>query len=262
MRVFKALSRLSFEYLYKFYNLLILKDWKCHKFEEGLRYELKKVIIHMKIMEFVELVEKVKVVERFEPNSRSRPTRSKKYNGGGLLTSSLPIMSHIGSQETKPQIKPGHILRDCKVLPRLKSTSSVVRSTKSIVVRRMFAMSGTKASKFDNLILVECDIVANLLFDSSATHSFKSYVCMDRLALPTSSLPFDLIVSSPIATLVGYPFIVNGHCYKENLLFLPPSNLDVILGMDWLSSNQILIDYAKRTLIFPNLEDSGFITSN
>ncbi|RDX64329.1 hypothetical protein CR513_57128, partial [Mucuna pruriens] len=40
------------------------------KFEEDLRYELKRVVILMVIKEFSELVEKVKVVERLEPNPR------------------------------------------------------------------------------------------------------------------------------------------------------------------------------------------------
>jgi len=39
------------------------------------------------------------------------------------------------------------------------------------------------------------------------------------------------------------------------LVFLPLSHLDVILGVDWLSSNQILLNYAKKSLIFPYFED-------
>ncbi|RDX86398.1 hypothetical protein CR513_32272, partial [Mucuna pruriens] len=41
---------------------LIFEEWKCQNFEEGLKYELKK--------EFLELVEKEKVVERLECNTR------------------------------------------------------------------------------------------------------------------------------------------------------------------------------------------------
>ncbi|RDX86638.1 hypothetical protein CR513_31998, partial [Mucuna pruriens] len=43
---------------------------------------------------------------------------------------------------------------------------------------------------------------------------------------------------------------------SENLM------LDIILGMDWLFSNHILIDHARKTLIFQNLKDTRFITAN
>ncbi|RDX97143.1 hypothetical protein CR513_20128, partial [Mucuna pruriens] len=109
-------------------------------------------------------------------------------------------------------------------------------------------MSEAKAAKYNNLISSRCDIVGNflfVLFDWGVTHYFLSYACVDRLALPTSSLPSNLLVSSSTIT----PLVISLMC-KE---------LDVILGMDWLSSNQILCDCARKILIFPDLEDSRFI---
>ncbi|XP_020238094.1 uncharacterized protein LOC109817286 [Cajanus cajan] len=38
-------------------------------------------------------------------------------------------------------------------------------------------------------------------------------------------------------------------------------DLDVILGMDWHSANRIFIDYSKRRLIFPTVEQERFISS-
>jgi len=35
---------------------------------------------------------------------------------------------------------------------------------------------------------------------------------------------------------------VAGRMFKVNLICLPMEGLDVILGMDWLSSNHIVID--------------------
>jgi hypothetical protein len=43
---------------------------------------------------------------------------------------------------------------------------------------------------------------------------------------------------------------------------LPLKQLDVILGMDWLSSNHILLDCARRTLIFQKPEAFGFSSTN
>ncbi|RDX88376.1 hypothetical protein CR513_30046, partial [Mucuna pruriens] len=67
------------EYITRFEYLKLFKDWKCRKFKEKLRYELKWVIIPMEIREFLKLVEKVKVVKWLEFNprmARSQGTRS------------------------------------------------------------------------------------------------------------------------------------------------------------------------------------------
>lgn len=62
---------------------------------------------------------------------------------------------------------------------------------------------------------------------------------MKKLKLSACPLSFDLLVSTPIATsvvaslvCVRCPIMVNGHSYKVNLIFLPLTNLDIILEMD------------------------------
>ncbi|RDX64328.1 hypothetical protein CR513_57127, partial [Mucuna pruriens] len=69
----------------------------------------------------------------------------------------------------------------------MRPIGSTTRSTKPIVVGRVFVISGAKASKFDNLISGKCDIAGNLffvLFNLGATHSFISYLCCLIWALP------------------------------------------------------------------------------
>ncbi|RDX64072.1 hypothetical protein CR513_57415, partial [Mucuna pruriens] len=60
----------KFEYLSHFYNQLTFEEWRCCKFKERLRYKLKRMIIPIAIQEFLELVEKFKVAERLEHNTR------------------------------------------------------------------------------------------------------------------------------------------------------------------------------------------------
>jgi len=52
-----------FEYLARFYSQATFEAWRCMKFEEGLKHELKKTITPMCIREFPALVEKAKMVE-------------------------------------------------------------------------------------------------------------------------------------------------------------------------------------------------------
>nr|KYP44209.1 hypothetical protein KK1_034321 [Cajanus cajan] len=57
---------MRFEHLARFYSQAISEAWRCRKFAEGLRHELKRVIVPMSIVEFPALVEKAKTVERLE----------------------------------------------------------------------------------------------------------------------------------------------------------------------------------------------------
>ncbi|RDX69199.1 hypothetical protein CR513_51723, partial [Mucuna pruriens] len=141
--------------------------------------------------------------------------------------------------------KPKHMAKDCYGPTNSKLTMNVVKAAKPTTIERVFAMNGAKDSRSKNLVLGECIIVNNLLFvlyDLGATHSFILYDCVNRLSLPTRILSFDLLVSTPIATLVTCPIVVHGCNYNENLICLLLSSLD--------------------TLIFPSLEDIGFITTN
>ncbi|XP_020236264.1 uncharacterized protein LOC109815861 [Cajanus cajan] len=61
---------MRFEHLARFYSQAISEAWKCRKFAEGLKYELKKVVVPMAITEFLALVEKAKIVERLEGGDR------------------------------------------------------------------------------------------------------------------------------------------------------------------------------------------------
>jgi len=50
-----------------------------------------------------------------------------------------------------------------------------------------------------------------------------------------------------------------------DLIRLPLSQIDVILGMDWLSSNHVLLNYFDKTLVFDDSEvskDMMFMSAN
>jgi len=75
-------------------------------------------------------------------------------------------------------------------------------------------------------------------------------------------------VSTPVSGMVRTsslcakcPVEVEGRRYKVNLICLPLQELEVILGMDWLSANHILIDCREKKLLFSDLEDPELLTS-
>ena len=47
----------KFEYLARYYSQNITEEWRCLKFERGLKYELKKVVTPLRERRFPVLVE-------------------------------------------------------------------------------------------------------------------------------------------------------------------------------------------------------------
>nr|KYP51484.1 Transposon Ty3-G Gag-Pol polyprotein [Cajanus cajan] len=62
---------MKFKNLAHFYSQGIAEAWKCRKFAEGLKYDLKRVVVPMAITEFPALVVKAKEVERLEGGNRA-----------------------------------------------------------------------------------------------------------------------------------------------------------------------------------------------
>ncbi|WVZ18555.1 hypothetical protein V8G54_005877 [Vigna mungo] len=121
-------------------------------------------------------------------------------------------------------------------------------------------MSGAEAEKSGNLILDVCSLFGKnvlVLFDSGATHSFVSLLCVEKLGLSLFDLGCELVVSTPTSgqvsissVCVGCPIEVAGRKTKVNLVCLPLEGLDVILGMDWLVDNHVLIDCRRHEVVF------------
>ena len=83
-----------------------------------------------------------------------------------------------------------------------------------------------------------------VLYDLGASHSFIAHSCVTALQIPISELPYDLLVSTPMnepirtsQVCMNVPLRIEGRVFVTNLICLPLSGLDVILGMDWLSTN-------------------------
>jgi len=161
--------------------------------------------------------------------------------------------------------KPGHFANNC---PEKKSLSvkkpAATPAERARAADRVFALTSTEATRSGNLILESCLLLGYsmlVLFDSRATHSFIANACVGRLNLVKHDLGCELLVSTPssgqVATssvCVGCSMEVAGRRFKVNLVCLPLEGLDVILGMDWLSNNHIIIDYGRRSLVFPEHE--------
>jgi hypothetical protein len=103
------------------------------------------------------------------------------------------------------------------------------------------------------MILV-IDNNAIVLFDSEASHSFVAASFVQKYNLPLSMLKNRMIVSSPRGDMharhvfSNVSILIRGVEFLANLIVLESKGIDVILGMDWLSKHNGLIDCAKKTV--------------
>jgi len=94
-----------------------------------------------------------------------------------------------------------HISTCCPHPRRQKSSGSLNNQNgQPRTTGRVFVLSDVDAVQSDDLIQGMCfisQVPLVVLYDSGATHSFISRVCVEKLALHVSSLKFDLIVDTP-----------------------------------------------------------------
>ncbi|XP_027903661.1 uncharacterized protein LOC114163555 [Vigna unguiculata] len=146
--------------------------------------------------------------------------------------------------------KKGHFGKDYPTLSRAATCPPVQtrhqhqrkdRGNRPQATGRVYAMTGAGAAGSGNLVMGRCMIAGEslyVLYDSGATHSFVSIDCVERLGLPVRELQSKLTVSTPASGL----------------------ELEVILRMDWLSTNRILIDCREKRLLFPDSEELELVS--
>jgi hypothetical protein len=112
------------------------------------------------------------------------------------------------------------------------------------------------------------DTSAVVMFDSGASHSFISAAYVGKHNLPLALLRCQMIVSSPGGDMPARQLFlkvnlkIRGVDFVANLIVLESKGIDVILGMDWLSTYKVLIDCAKKYVKMTTLEgkEMEFIT--
>jgi hypothetical protein len=109
-----------------------------------------------------------------------------------------------------------------------------------------------------------------VLFYSGASHSFISAAYVEKHNLLIAQLRCQMIVSSPGGDMPKRqqcPKVnlkIRGVDFAANLMVLESKGIDVILGMDWLSKHEVLIDCAKKSikLTTPDRKELEFITES
>jgi hypothetical protein len=95
---------------------------------------------------------------------------------------------------------------------------------------------------------------AIILFDSGASHSFMSAKFSAKCQLPFHHTNGGITISTPGGRVTTYqinknvPIKFGSLIIKTNLLILGLDSVDIILGTDWLTKHQAMIDIAARAI--------------
>ena len=99
--------------------------------------------------------------------------------------------------------------------------------------------------------------LAQVLFDSSSTHSFISHGFAQRLNMVLESLNYELCVTTPSRQQMNtnkvykfYNVLVSGRELEAYLILLDMFEFDVILGMDWLSTFHASVECFGKKVVF------------
>jgi hypothetical protein len=102
--------------------------------------------------------------------------------------------------------------------------------------------------------LVEFTLVV-VLFDSGASHSFIATSFVEKHGIPTAHLEIPLVTRTPGSDLLCHlkcsqvRILLIGVVFLADLVVLPSHEIDVILGMDWLTKHNGVISCTDKTVL-------------
>jgi hypothetical protein len=95
---------------------------------------------------------------------------------------------------------------------------------------------------------------ATILFDSGVSHSFITSSFVAKHNLPIANMKHTMLASSPGGEMMtkhiclAISISIRGVDFPSNLILLDSKGIDIILGMDWLSKYERVIQCARRAV--------------
>ncbi|GAU42639.1 hypothetical protein TSUD_398440 [Trifolium subterraneum] len=259
--------------------------WKIKKYRFGLRADIAHDVSMQQVASLDELIQKsyhaesgleAMKKERFEVNQKRRdsgkykeqlkPRGSPQKGKQNVPQRPHPACPECGVFHHGECMKgkgvcfhckqPGHYKNEC---PKLHGSGGSSGTTTS--KGRVYSLDGEQARGNNALIIDVCQLGQSevvVLFDCGATNSFISVECVMRLGLSSTSLlpPMTVAVATGCKVVSkrvcqNCPVSVAGKIYHVDLICLPLKDMDIVLGMDWLSANTVYIGCAEKNLYVP-----------
>ncbi|KAA3483601.1 DNA/RNA polymerases superfamily protein [Gossypium australe] len=153
-------------------------------------------------------------------------------------------------------------------------TRDTVASSEARAPTRAYAFRAREEASFPDVItgtftLYDTSVIA--LIDPGSTHS---YICLNLVSsktLPIESIEFVIKVSNLLGKSVlvdkvckNCPLMFRDICFPADLMLLPFDEFDIILGMDWLTLHDAVVNCKRKTidLRYSNDETVGVESSD
>nr|XP_051207141.1 uncharacterized protein LOC127322763 [Lolium perenne] len=170
---------------------------------------------------------------------------------------------HISIHCPQNKLSPKQPCPPTKAMVRVPAPSKAFNynnkpGTRSVWVNNVTAVQAKRAPDIVLGVLPVNSIPAKVLFDTGAALSFVSSSFVQKHELPMVPLPSNLMVNSPGAQMTvskishGNQILIGSCMFLASLIALGNSDIDVILGMDWLKANKAVIDCAKHSVSLPS----------
>jgi hypothetical protein len=207
--------------------------------------------------------------------NRSNDNRNVVTHPVAAPTQNQPVRKEQGS---KPGVcfncgHPGHYADKCPKARRVKNAPVQNNSNATALKARVNHVAAAEAQNSPDVVLGTfpvSSVPATVLFDSGATHSFLSKSFASNHGMEVISLGRPLLVNTPgnqVSSTQYCPSIIieiEEIPFPSKLILLESKDLDVILGMDWLTRHRGVIDCANRkvTLTSGNGQTVSFFVSS
>jgi hypothetical protein len=122
---------------------------------------------------------------------------------------------------------------------------------------RVNHMTSDEAQQAQDVVLgmfLASSYPTTILFDSGASHSFISSSFVTKHSLPIATMKHLMLVSSPGGEMrtkhicPAVSITIRGVDFPSNLVLLGSQGIDIILGMDWLSKYERVIQCARKAV--------------
>jgi hypothetical protein len=118
-------------------------------------------------------------------------------------------------------------------------------------------MTSDKAQQAQDVVLdmfLTSSHPATILFNSRASHSFISSSFVTKHSLPIATMKHAMLVSSPGGEMrtkhicLAVSITIREVDFLSNLILLDSKGIDIVLGMDWLSRYDRVIQCARKAV--------------
>ncbi|KAA3484220.1 DNA/RNA polymerases superfamily protein [Gossypium australe] len=224
----------------------------CKRFKDGLNEDIHLYVRVLKLKEFVVLVDIACKAEELAKEKRraeieSRDSRKRQLNRNARSVADvIPGSTVRGKPQRNPGNEMGNKNSSREQIARVEGRAPAI--TYAIRARKKASSPDVITGTFS---LYDTRVIA--LIDPRSTHSYICMKLVSSLSMPIEFTEFVIRVSNPLGKCVlvdkvykGCPLMIRGHCFPANLMLLPFDEFDVILGVDWLVTHGVIVNFGKK----------------